>query len=265
MNIAVTGFEGGLVRDKLVSLGCTPINADITLEEELVDNISHIKPDVVIHTASITSVDKCETNPHAAFMANVRGSTYVAGACNQIGAHMIYLSTCHIFDGKGTKPYKENSIPRPKNVYGMTKWMGEVSADSFTRDLTVIRISKIFSAKTFQGEFGSPINRPSFIVRNYIHLDHFCDLLLKVAMKPKEFPKTLNISSEDDKSNYALWFDVFQALDRSTEVVSYHIDNPTFVPRPHYGVLDVHAAFKCGLNIPTIDEGIELLVKEMEE
>lgn len=213
MNIAVTGLEGGMVRDKLVKMGCTPINADITLEDELKSEIFAINPDVIIHAAAVTDVDKCEHNKKLAFEVNVRGTSYVAEASVKVGAKLIYLSTCHVFNGNSKNAYIESSIPRPINNYGMTKWMGEVTASTFAPSTLVVRISKLFSMKTFVPFLDKEeVIRPTFIFRNYIHINHFCDALLDVARQHYNFPGIINLSSLDGKNDFEFFKSAFQYL-----------------------------------------------------
>lgn len=259
MKVAVTGFYGGLVHDKLVKMGCTPVNADIMLQSDLADILDYMHPNVVIHTAAMTDVDKCERDTHRAFLVNVRGSTLLAEVCQKLNIHLIYLSTCHIFDGKAKRPYKEQDNPKPLNVYGWTKWMGEMSVIDFAERVTTIRISKIFNKQSFSvTDRKEPIVRPAFIVRSYIHLDHICNAILQVAQDPTLYPHILNISSTNSMSDYALWSEFYRKQDRSDMVFPKLADEPEFTPRPHNGALDVSLATFRGIALPTVEDGLAL-------
>ena len=83
-----------------------------------------IKPDVVVHAASLTDVDKCETNKELAWKINVEGTKNIVEAAHVAGSFLIYISTDYVFSGeKGL--YKENDKPDPINYYGVTKLKAE--------------------------------------------------------------------------------------------------------------------------------------------
>ena len=264
MNIAVTGLLGGTVRDRLVNLGFTPINSDITLEQELKDEIYRINPDVVVHAAAVTDVDKCEANHKLAFNVNVRGTTYVAEACRSINAKLLYLSTCHIFDGKSWSAYTEQSIPRPANIYGMTKWEGEVSATIQNPSTTIIRISKLFDGKTFEKHLtAETVIRPAFIQRNYIHVDHFCSILMQLIQHYYNLPTIMNVSGADAISDNVFWEKVFRFCGYPIKVIPNDKDDTSYVPRPHQGILGIERLLKFGISVPSITQGIGLVKQEL--
>jgi dTDP-4-dehydrorhamnose reductase len=81
-------------------------------------------PDVVLHTAGLTNVDGCETNPALATRLNVDVARNVAEAAAGTGARLIHLSTDHLF--KGERPlHTEDDPPSPLNVYARTKLEAE--------------------------------------------------------------------------------------------------------------------------------------------
>lgn len=97
---------------------------DITDAEAVRRTISTNRPDVVLHCAAHTVVDRCETEPALAQQLNVEGTRNVAGACRAFGAKLVYLSTDYVFDGRDG-PYAEDATPHPLSVYGNTKLAGE--------------------------------------------------------------------------------------------------------------------------------------------
>jgi len=101
-------------------------------------NLFHkLKPDVVIHTASETNVDKCETEKEHAWKINVDGTRNIAVACSQVGAKLVYISTDYVFDGeKGL--YDEEDKPNPVNYYGLIKLEGEKQVIKHCKKKTII-------------------------------------------------------------------------------------------------------------------------------
>lgn len=89
------------------------------------DMVDRAQPDVVVNTAALTNVDQCQADPQAAFDANARMVDHLASALAGSQAHLIQVSTDHVY----TRPY-----PQPEgdadilNMYAATKLLGEMYA-----------------------------------------------------------------------------------------------------------------------------------------
>ena len=68
------------------------------------------KPDVVINCAAHTAVDLCETDIENAYKINAIGPRNLAVVCEKIGAKLVQVSTDYVFDGNGTRPYREDAV-----------------------------------------------------------------------------------------------------------------------------------------------------------
>jgi dTDP-4-dehydrorhamnose reductase len=100
-------------------------------------------PDMVVHTAAETNVDKCETEREWAWRLNAAGTRNIAEACAKIGAKLIYVSTDYVFDGeKGL--YSEEDEANPVNYYGLTKLRGEQFAREFCEGFVIARTSVLY-------------------------------------------------------------------------------------------------------------------------
>lgn len=102
------------------------------------------KPDVVIHLAAITDMKKCEDNPDLARSINEIGTYNIAKIAKEIGAKVIYVSTNAVFDGEKVGSYISVDLPHPVNVYGHSKYMGELAVLGMDSKNLVIRTSWIF-------------------------------------------------------------------------------------------------------------------------
>lgn len=153
MKILVTGVNGQLGYDCVRELngrgykdilGIDINDLDITDEIAVHKFINEYKPDVVMHNAAWTAVDKAEQMPDKVYEVNALGPKYIAEACKEVNAKMIYISTDYVFDGKGTKEFE---IDDPKNglsVYGKTKSQGEDFVKETLDKYFIVRISWVF-------------------------------------------------------------------------------------------------------------------------
>lgn len=98
---------------------------DVGKRDQVIDYAKRINPDMIIHLAAETDVDKCEKMPDRAFSVNTIGTENIALACKELDIPMVFISTGAVFDGKKNGPYIETDIPHPVNVYGKTKLEAE--------------------------------------------------------------------------------------------------------------------------------------------
>jgi dTDP-4-dehydrorhamnose reductase len=100
------------------------VKLDISGKTQVDESFKAIKPDVVVHAATLTDVDKCETNKELAWKINVEGTKNIVEAAHDASSFLIYISTDYVFSGeKGL--YKETDKPDPINYYGVTKLKAE--------------------------------------------------------------------------------------------------------------------------------------------
>lgn len=136
----------GIANDSEI-MGRSYIPLDITDQKTVERVIEEIHPDVVIHCAAWTAVDKAEdsNNMELVKAINVDGTRNIAEACAKIDCKMMYLSTDYVFDGHGTNAWEADCKEfHPLNVYGRSKLGGESAvADLLTKYFTV-RTSWVF-------------------------------------------------------------------------------------------------------------------------
>ena len=125
---------------------------DLLNLENIHQTFQQLKPDIIIHSAALTDVEKCELEPSLANSINAKATEIIAKEAEHFGSHLIYLSTDYVFDGKKGL-YNETDIPNPLNQYGRTKLLGEKNTESYTSKYSIIRTSTPFgtnsSKKTF--------------------------------------------------------------------------------------------------------------------
>jgi len=152
MKILVTGAKGQLGTDVLKELSSRNIqhkgtdidNLDITDKDAVTNTILDYRPDAVTHCAAYTAVDKAEDEPELCRKINEDGTRYIAEACEQAGAKMLYISTDYVFPGTGEHFYKPSDPTDAISVYGKTKLAGEKAVTETLERYFIVRISWVF-------------------------------------------------------------------------------------------------------------------------
>lgn len=150
--VLVTGITGQLGYDVVKELerrgekviGTTRKEIDLTTEDGAKNFILEKKPDAVIHCAAYTAVDKAESEAELALTVNGLGTRWIAMACREIGAKMLYVSTDYVFGGDGRTPYEVNDEKNPINTYGRSKLLGEDAVAAICEKHFIVRISWVF-------------------------------------------------------------------------------------------------------------------------
>ena len=152
MKVLVTGVKGQLGYDvvkrlEMLDIECKGVDIDdfdLTNEEQTTSYIVDYKPDVVVHCAAFTAVDRAEDDRELCYKINVDGTKYVANACKELDAKMVYISTDYVFEGQGTEAFKVDDTKKPINYYGETKSLGEDVVIELLEKFFIIRISWVF-------------------------------------------------------------------------------------------------------------------------
>ncbi|NQE54435.1 GDP-mannose 4,6-dehydratase [ANME-1 cluster archaeon GoMg3.2] len=159
MNVAIIGANGQLGSDLVKAFGVDAIpltrrDLDVT-EPENMKILNVLKPDVIINTAAYVRVDDAEVEVEKAFQVNAIGALNVAKVCNEIDAVNVYISTDYVFEGAKGDPYEEEDIPNPINVYGMSKYTGEVFTRNYSKKYYIIRVASLYGEAGARGKGGN--------------------------------------------------------------------------------------------------------------
>ncbi len=128
-----------------------PVKFDLTDSNSIVKAVDSVKPDVIVHSAALTDVDKCEVEKELARRINAEGTEIVACAARKTGSFLVYVSTDYVFDGtKGM--YREEDETNPVNHYGYTKLLGEKYTREYCVDFCIARTCVIYGAKPASGK-----------------------------------------------------------------------------------------------------------------
>ncbi|WP_282638535.1 dTDP-4-dehydrorhamnose reductase [Sphingobacterium thalpophilum] len=154
MRVLVTGANGQLgseLEDVLSS--CTDKEfyfldrKQLPLDQTMIiqDILGQYQPDLIIHAAAYTAVDKAESEPEMADRVNHLATEEIAQYCRIHGVKLIAVSTDYVFDGNTNRPLSEHSAVDPINVYGLTKLKGEQAIQKWLPEGIIIRTSWVYS------------------------------------------------------------------------------------------------------------------------
>jgi dTDP-4-dehydrorhamnose reductase len=270
MKIAVIGADGQLGRDVVRAFegnadevyGLTHTEVEISNIDSVVKALQSALPDVVVNTAAMHHVERCEQDPCAAFDVNALGARNLAEATRALGILLMHISTDYVFDGNKREPYIESDAPLPLNVYGNTKLAGEHFVRTLNPKHFVLRTSALYGNAPCRGKGGL----------------NFVELMLKVA---RERGKVRVVDSEVVSPTptaelaqqivvlcrteaYGLyhataedscsWFEFARAIFEVTNTavqleVAGPNEFPAKVPRPIYSVLENRALKAQGINL----------------
>ena len=154
VKVLVTGANGQLGYDVVKELqkqniecyGATRKDFDLVNFEATERFIVNYLPDVVIHCAAYTAVDKAEDEQGLCYLINVSATENIAEVCKKINAKMLYISTDYVFDGTKEGFYEVDDKPNPINVYGKTKLLGEQAIQKILKRYFIVRTSWVFGA-----------------------------------------------------------------------------------------------------------------------
>ena len=152
MTVLVTGAKGMLGQDLcpiLEDAGYEVIETDrdeldITDKNAVEKLVSENKPELIIHCAAYTNVDKAEEDIETARLLNAKGAENIADTAAKNDAVMVYISTDYVFKGDKNEPYKPDDTANPLNNYGLTKFEGEEAVRKHCEKYYIARTSWLY-------------------------------------------------------------------------------------------------------------------------
>jgi dTDP-4-dehydrorhamnose reductase len=269
MKVAVIGANGQLGTDvchafrvkgdQVIALNHADI--DISNIDSVAKTLREAAPQLIVNTAAMHHVDRCEEHPDAAFAVNGIGSRNLAVAARDLAAALMHVSTDYVFDGKKGAPYTEHDVPGPLNVYGNTKLAGEYFIASTLEKHFIVRTSAIYGknpcrakgglnfvelmlklarergeVKVVDSEFVSPTFTAE-IAAQLVELGH------------TEFYGLYHGTAEGSCSWYEFAREIFALTNTQVKLnIAGPNEFPAKVPRPRYSVLENTALKAHGLN-----------------
>ena len=152
MKILLTGKNGQVgfeLNKKLLALGevIAIDREDLNLEnsDDIHLFLDQIKPNIIIHTAAYTAVDKAESESKLCYEINVNASRALTSKAIEFDIPIIYFSTDYVFDGLKNEPYLEEDKVNPQSIYAKTKCDGEAAVRQHKKHI-ILRTSWVFGS-----------------------------------------------------------------------------------------------------------------------
>lgn len=128
------------------SAGANGLAGDFRDPEGVARCVRTVRPAMVVNAAAYTQVDRAESEPELAAQVNAITPGVIAAAAHEVGAWMVQYSTDYVFDGSGTRPWRETDPTGPLGVYGRTKLTGEERVAAANPRHLILRSSWIYGA-----------------------------------------------------------------------------------------------------------------------
>lgn len=151
-DVRVTALRSGAT-DKKLTLAIPELSVPDPLDVSSLEKaLSSDMPTHIMHMGALSSPERCENSPEAAFNANMRTTQILASFASRVGAHMITASTDLVFDGAlaPNTGYTERSLPSPRSIYSQSKMGAEDATLSLARG-AVVRLSLLYGHSPASG------------------------------------------------------------------------------------------------------------------
>lgn len=282
MKILITGGKGMLGRtlkrrlegENEILVADLP-DWDITDDTRFFEQVQAAKPDLVIHCAAMTKVDDCEAKREAAFRLNEEGTRNVTLAAKACGARLFAISTDYVFSGEPPREpwaWSETDIPRPRTVYGASKFAGEQMIEMiYPENAVILRIAWLYGAggPSFvhtMAKLGAQDGAPLKVVDDQRGNPTSCDAvadIIRFLMTKKDVSGVVHATCENACSWYELTKELFRLLGLKREVIPCTTEEfPRPAPRPHNSALKKSVLNLLGYRTPDWKDALAAFVRE---
>ena len=217
---------------------------DLSRQASINAVVAEVRPDVLINCGAFTQVDRCETEDELAQLIYATAVGWLAEACEAQGVMLVQISTDYVFDGTGTRPYREGDPTHPRSVYGRTKLEGERQAARCSRHL-IARTSWLYDAwgKNFLNTMlnAAAQGRSLRVVDDQVGAPTTCRALSRQLMVAAEegWQGLVHTTCRGETTWYGFAKAIFEAKSMAVDLSPCTTaDYPTPAKRPAYSVLE---------------------------
>jgi len=243
--------------------------------------VERVRPDVMVNAAAYTAVDRAEQERDAAWRINAEAPGVLADACARRDIWLVHYSTDYVFDGSGTRPYREDDPPAPRSVYGASKLAGEDAVRSSGAKHLIFRTAWVYAAHSHNflrtmlrlgserdvlrvvvDQIGTPT--PAALIAN---------VTARALQRPTPKSGLWHLTATGQTSWHGFAEAIFAGaverdlLPRAPKVEPITTaDYPTPAARPAYSVLDTSRLCETfGISLPAWQDGMGGVLDELSE
>ena len=165
MKVLVLGANGQLGSDLLEAcrkraptfapIAFTRHDLDVSCLHDIIPRLQAMDFDVLVNCTGYHKTEEVETNAALGFTINAHAVGMMAEVCHKKRAKLIHISTDYVFSGDTQRPYAESDCPRPINVYGASKALGEMLANRAHGQVYTLRVASLFGVAGASGKGGN--------------------------------------------------------------------------------------------------------------
>ena len=286
-----SGQVGWELQRSLAAMGDTiaPDRLSTTLCGDLGDlrglaaTVQEVRPDVIVNATAYTAVDRAESESELARTINALAPGVLAREGAAIGALLVHYSTDYVFDGSGSRPWRETDAPGPLNVYGQTKLEGERLVQAAGPNHLIFRTSWVYAARG--GNFAKNMLRLAqererlSVIDDQFGAPTGAELLadvtahaLRQVLKTPGDAGLYHVAAAGETSwyGYAKYvLSLANTAGNAIKIVAKSVDPvtssafPTAARRPHNSRLDTgKLQTTFGLKLPPWQQGVARMLKE---
>ena len=241
------------------------------IKSDLNNLIRKLRPNYIINLIADTSVERCEKNFVKAFEINCLIIENIIFSIKNKDIFLIHISTDQVYSGLG--PHSENE-PKPINSYAITKYFSEKIA--LSKKALILRTNFVGKSNSEKKSFTDwiissylkkeEINLFKDVFFSPVHISYLAKII-KIAMD-KKYKGIFNLGSKTGISKYEFIKKLTKNLNiNNPNVKVISVDEFNFkAKRPKDMTLN-SSKFeeKFHINVPTIDETLELVVKDYKK
>lgn len=138
-----------------VALAADRTRLDVTDGGAVDSMVERVGPDVIFNATAYNKVDEAESEPEVALAVNALAPRRLALAARRHGALLVHFSTDYVFDGRASRPYREEDCPRPLGAYGVSKLAGEQLVAAARGEHLLVRTSAVLGRAGSRQKGGS--------------------------------------------------------------------------------------------------------------
>ncbi|HKU68462.1 MAG TPA: dTDP-4-dehydrorhamnose reductase [Candidatus Baltobacteraceae bacterium] len=250
-------------------------DVDITNTEAVAGAIEQHAPDVVLNCAAFHNVERCESEPHSALLANAVAVNAMAEACAARGSIFVTVSTDYVFDGELGRPYTENDTPHPISAYGVSKYAGELLVQRLQSRAYVVRTCGVYATRASTSKGHTFIDRiitqarsgePVRIVRDQTvsptYAPHLAQGILQLLQSNAPYG-LYHVVNEGPVTWYDFASEALRVagIDYPIEAVSYK-DWPSRVRRPAFSALENAKLHALGISLPSWQDAVAAYIRD---